>query len=88
MSEDMNANLDPHTLSQVVALSTGNITYVAGPLLCDPFNCPFSLRSESHRGQYLSTWYKLNNPTNMIKGSKTGRDHQEASKSKRYHERR
>jgi len=40
MFENRNVNLDPGSLQQVMALSTGNSIYIAMPLACDPFECP------------------------------------------------
>jgi hypothetical protein len=40
MFENANVHLDPRTLTQVMALSSGNSIYVARPLLCDPIDCP------------------------------------------------
>lgn len=33
-------NLDPSSLSEAFAMSSGNSLYVAGTLLCDPYKCP------------------------------------------------
>lgn len=40
MFESGTCNLDPHSLSEVFAMSSGNSLYVAGPLLCDPYEQP------------------------------------------------
>lgn len=40
MFESGTCNLDPYTLSEVFAMSSGNSLYVAGSLLCDPYEQP------------------------------------------------
>ena len=47
MFENGTCNLDPNTLSEAFAMSSGNSLYVAGSLLCDPHQQPG--RSELHR---------------------------------------
>jgi hypothetical protein len=42
MFESGTCNLDPEALSEVFALSSGNSLYVAGALLCDPYEVPSS----------------------------------------------
>ncbi len=42
MLDSGTSNLDPEALSRVFAMSTGNSIYVAGALLCDPYQNPSS----------------------------------------------
>lgn len=41
MFESGNRNIDPDSLSEVFAMSSGNSLYVARPLLCDPWENSF-----------------------------------------------